>query len=130
MKAKRYNPCVPIRNSLLDAGYSTVLVMNAINSALGELEAKKSDSKLGDTRLTKTAFKVRETVTLDYQASTSNIALRFDAWSGIMEKANSIASFETVSIPGIFQQWLDKFAKADKSKLDEERAKHSAATVE
>lgn len=130
MKAKRYNPCAPIRNSLLNAGYSTVLVMNAVNSALGELEAKKSDSKLGDTRLTKTAFKLRETVTLDYEASTSNIALRFDAWSGVLEKANTVASFETVAIPGIFGQWLDKFAKADKSKLDEERAKHSAVTVE
>lgn len=121
MNAKRYNPCAPIRNALLNAGYSTVKVTNAVNSALGELTASTVESKLGDGRITKTEYKVTESTTTKFAGKAESLPLRFDAWCGAMEKANKIASFETVTIPGIFTEWLE-FAKVPAEEAKKEKA--------
>lgn len=123
MNSKRYNPCAPIRNALLNAGYSTVKVTNAVNSALGELSAASAESKLGDGRITKTSYKVTESTSTKYEGKADSLPLRFDAWCGAVEKANKIASFETVEIPGVFKQWLE-FAK-----VSEKEAKTEASTL-
>lgn len=115
MKAQRLNLCTVVRNSILLAGYSSVKVVNAVNAALGALEAHSEEGKLGDGRVTKSEYKVTETVTLKYKGDKATAPLLFDAWHSAIAKAEKIASFESLVLPGVFIQWLDKFAKADKS---------------
>lgn len=121
MKAKRYNPCAPIRAALIEGGYSTVRITNAVNSALGELAATAEESKLGDGRITKTSYKVTESTSTKYEGKADSAPLRFDAWCGVINKANEIASFPTIAIPGMFTEWL-KFAKVTEDELKKEVA--------
>lgn len=124
MNAKRYNPCAAIRNALHNGGYSTVKVTNAVNSALGELTAKSVESKLGDGRISKTSYSVTEATTTKFTGDLASLPLRFDAWCCAVAKAEKIASFETIQLPGIFVEWL-KFAKTEAKDL----AKEVAATA-
>lgn len=121
MNAKRLNLCPAIRAALSDAGYSTVRVVNAVNSALGELSVSSSESKLGDGRITKTAYKVTETTAAKYEGNAASVPLRFDAWNGAIAKAEKIASFDSVAIPVIFKAWLDKM-KATPEEIAKEQA--------
>lgn len=122
----RLNLCTVVRESLLLAGYSTVKTCNAVNSALGELEVSgtRKGLKLGDGRLTKSAYKVTETETITetLSGSSNSIPLRFDAWNSAMAKAEKIAVMVSVVIPVSFAEWLDKFAKADKKALEAEQS--------
>lgn len=126
MKAKRLNLCVAVRNSLINMELSTVKVVNAVNSALGELEARSEESKLGDGRVTKSEYKVTETTTSKYAGQKTTLPLLFDAWHSQVAKAEKIASFETIELPGIFKQWLEKFAKANEADKKAESAIASA----
>jgi hypothetical protein len=121
MNAKRYNPCAPIRAALIAGGYSTVKVTNAVNSALGELNATSSESKLGDGRITKTAYKVTESTSTKFEGKADSAPLRFDAWCGVINKANDIASFASVEIPKVFKDWLE-FAKVSEADMKKELA--------
>lgn len=121
MNAKRYNPCAPIRDALINNGYSTVKVTNAVNSALGELNAVAAESKLGDGRITKTSYKVTESTSTKFEGKADSAPLRFDAWCGAVDKANKIASFTSIEIPTVFKQWLE-FAKTPEAELKKEVA--------
>ena len=119
MKSNRLNLCVTLRNTLLNSGYSTVKAVNAVNAALGDLTIAGSEDKvkMGDGKLTKTAYKVSEvtTTTDKYTGSLGNIALRFDAFNAALSKVEKIAEVESITLPEIFVDWLNKFAKAEKS---------------
>lgn len=117
MKSNRLNLCVAVRNTLRLGGYSTVKTVNAVNAALGELEVSgtKRNTKLGDGRITKTAYKVTETETIGetFSGSSATVPLRFDAWHSAIAKAEKIAAMESVTLPGIFVDWLNGFAKCE-----------------
>lgn len=108
--AKRINLVEPVRTALEDAGISTVLVVSAINAALGELDKTKEEHKTGAGRVTKTDYKVSESVTLGWMGKRT-APLEFDAWHSAIEKAHKIASFDTIAIPAMFTVWLQKMHK-------------------
>lgn len=112
MKASRINLIPSVRRGLINAGYSTVKVVSAVNAALGELANIATTEKAGDGSLTKSSFKVTNTVTFKYEGKRT-LPLVFDAWHSKQSQADKIASMEVVEVPSIFHAWLDKFAKAD-----------------
>jgi hypothetical protein len=115
MKANRINLVAPVRQALINAGYSTVKVVSAVNAELGKLGGEVSAAKLGGGRLTgkATEYRVSESVTTAYSGKLTD-GLHFDAWHTKIESANKVAEFETVAIPARFLPWLNKFATADK----------------
>lgn len=118
MKTKIQNFCPVIRASMAKNKLSTVKVLNACNSALGELDKSgtKSTLKQGAARVTKTAFKISEaeTITDTFTGDSSSVPLRFVAWQAAIEKAEKIASFNYVEIPKTFLEWM-QFAKVVES---------------
>lgn len=122
MKSQRLNLCQSFRNSLIEHGYSTVKIVNAVNAALGELDKSgtKQSEKLGDGRLTKTAYKVTETTTIaeTYSGNASSIPLRVDVFNSQLAKLEKVAVFENAPLPPVFCEWFDKFAKADKPEVE------------
>lgn len=92
---------------------STVKVCDAINAALGELEAGKQTSRLGIGSVSKKQmYGVTESVSTKY-VGTCTIPLRFDAWHCAVEKAEKIASTDTVVIPEVFHEWLTKMIRTE-----------------
>jgi len=114
MKANRINLVAPVRQALIDAGYSTVKVVAAVNAELGNLGGEISAAKLGGGRATGklTEYAVSESVTTKYTGKLTD-GLHFDAWHTKIEAAEKVAQFRHVDIPGQFVDWLNKFAKAD-----------------
>lgn len=107
MNSKRLNLIGAVRAGLEAAGYSTVKVVNAVNSALGQLQETGSESKLGDGKAGKGTYKVSESTVTKY-AGEINEPLRFDAWHSAVTKANKIAEMDSVAIPAVFGPWLQK----------------------
>jgi len=122
MKAERINLCSVVRASLIAAGYSTVKVVGAVNSALGELKAAKETARAGDGKHNKRMeFSITESVTTKYTGKLTT-PLLFDEWHSQIAKAEKIAKFDSVSVPPVFTQWLDKFAKGKAEELETEKA--------
>ena len=107
MKGTRPNFCQPVREALIQAGYSYVRVLSAVNSFLGQLEAVQSTAKVGHGRLTKSSYKVSETEKNDYETGKSIVGI-FDSWSCAIERADKIAEMDSVSLPAKFNVWLQK----------------------
>lgn len=123
MKANRRNFCGPVLCALDDLKVSRMAVLNAVNSALGELESTSEETKTGAGRVTKMDYKVSTTTTAKYIGEKSNAPLLFDAWASAIERANKVAEFDTVSIPAVLKPWLNKFIKSDKPETKPETAK-------
>lgn len=125
MNAKRINLCDPVRASLIDLGVSTVKVVLAVNASLGELASKQGQApKLGYGRTSSKGEKYAVTEqlgTLKYEGKV-NMPLQFDAWHGLVERAYNQAKFDSISIPEIFQGWLNKM-KEDKPQAAPEPVK-------
>jgi hypothetical protein len=113
------NFCIPVRNGLVNAGYSSVKVLNACKSALGEMKIKKQgDDKRGAMRVNvkkDMSLNTMQPGSVTFQGSAS-VPMTFIAWNDAMEKAHKIAGMESVSIPDTFTEWL-KFAHKDKEVL-------------
>lgn len=122
MKPNRLNLCNVVRNSLTDAGYSTVKVVSAVNAALGEVEMIGETGKIGDGSVTKSAYKITVSASYKFEGKKT-LPLVFDAWHSKVHAAEKIAESDTIAIPGIFKPWLDKFAK---SKVEEQPAEQPA----
>jgi len=112
MKPARINLCLPVFNSVATLGYSTVAVVNAVNASLCDVKLSENpEEKIGDGRLTKTAYKVSGSIAYKWEGQI-NTPRRFDAWHSKVAAANKIAEFESVGIPSEFIKWMDGFAKA------------------
>lgn len=122
MKATRLNLITPVRTALKDAGISTVRLVNAVNAALGELKPKSSESKLGDGKIgpksSGSPYKVTETEATKYEGPV-NAPLLFDAWHSALAKAEKIATFDTVALPGVLSTWLEKLKAKTPEELKE-----------
>lgn len=113
----RLNLCTPLRNALLDAGYSTVKVVNAVNAELGRLECVKETDKTGIGSVTKKTYKVSVGVSLRYEGAKTP-ALILDAFNSKLEAALKVAEFDSVSLPEVFVPWLESFAAKDTAKVE------------
>src|SRR5262245_59800621 len=111
---QRYNLVTPVRAALIAGGYSTYLVVNAINAALGELDKTKESDKLGVGSSTRkgTKYSVTNTVSQKFEGKMT-MPLLFDAWHCKVEAANKVASFDSIELPGIFNDWLGKMKKRE-----------------
>lgn len=107
MAASRINLVNPVRQALINSGYSTVKVINAVNAALGQLASKGSEAKTGNGSLSKDTYKVSVTSTEKF-VGTRTVPLAFDAWHSAIERAHKIAQFECVDLPEVFNEWLEK----------------------
>jgi len=107
MNSRRINLIGCVRAGLETAGLSTVKVVDAVNSALGQLDEVGSESKLGGGSVGKGTYKVSETTQTKYKGAL-NAPLLFDAWHSAMAKANKIAEIDEVDIPAVFGPWLQK----------------------
>jgi hypothetical protein len=109
-KPSRINLCSAIRTLLIANSISTVGVVNAINATLSELEAIKSESKTGDSKVNK-SFEYSVSVTENHKfKARCTVVLLFDAWNTAIAKAENLASFDLKEIPVTFGEWLKKFA--------------------
>jgi hypothetical protein len=117
MKAQRYNLCTPVRQALINGGFSTVNVVNAINAALGNLRCTSDDAKLsgGTAKQPKkgeATYSVTETEQRKYKGVLT-APLLFDAWNTAVDKAHKVAAFETIALPTHLSHWLAKFKATD-----------------
>lgn len=115
-KPTRLNLCSPVRTALIERGYSSVKVVNAVNGALKECELAEATQKTADSSIAKKSatFKVRVSVSEKYESKLT-VPLLFDVWHGRIAKAEEVAHFESVQLPKRFDEWLDKFAKANEA---------------
>lgn len=125
MQAKRINLILPVRQALIDAGISTVRVVNAVNAELGALEATGGTLKLGSGTVTKKAYRVTETVSTKFEGRKT-VPLVFDAWHSKLEAAFKVARFETVGLPVVCKEWLEKM-KATPEEQEKEKEKEEVA---
>ena len=107
-KASRVNLCTPVRKLLVLNNISTVRVVDAINSALGELNITSEDAKNGKGNVTKEAYRTSVNVSIKFKGER-NLPLEFDAWHGRIESALKISEFEFGGLPERFAVWLKKF---------------------
>lgn len=107
MAASRINLVNPVRVSLINSGYSTVKVVNAVNAALGQLNSKGSEAKTGAGSVSKDIYKVSVS-TVEKFTGTKTIPLQFDAWHSAIAKAHKVAEFDCVDLPAEFSPWLEK----------------------
>lgn len=121
MKATRLNLIPVVRSALWDAGYSSVKVVNAVNSALGELTNPVVEHTLGDGKVKSKGehYSVTESIKEAYTAKMTP-PLLFDAWHSGVQKLQKIASVDTIGIPPVLVVWLDKFAKGESEALVKE----------
>lgn len=119
MVAKRLNLCCAVRTALINSGYSTVKVVDAVNAALNDLQEVDSEAKLGNGSITKATkerpalYKVSETVTTKYRGPIS-VPLIFDRWHSAIRAAEKIAPFGCVDLPEEFTPWLEKMKEPSK----------------
>lgn len=105
---QRINLITPVRTALLNSGYSSVKVVAAINSALGELKVAKSTERLGDGSMSrKGKYGVTNVVSEKYEGKYS-MPLLFDAWHSKLASAHKVAEFDGIDLPAVFSEWLDK----------------------
>lgn len=126
MKAHRSNLATCIRISLLALGYSTVKVVNSVNSELGKIGVRETESKTGASRVTGkgTEYDVSTGTTTKYRGKLT-MPLYFDAWCSAIAKVEKVAPFPrdgVIPIPAPFITWMDTFAKADKKTVEAEAA--------
>lgn len=119
MKPNRLNLCGAVRRSLIAGSISTVKVVSAVNSELGKIELTDSAEKTGDGRVTKQEYKVSVSASFKYTGKRT-IPLLFDAWHSAIARAEKIATFDRVDIPGIFSEWLANFKATAEEKKQEE----------
>jgi hypothetical protein len=127
MNAKRINLIGCVLAGLADAGYSSVKVVSAVNSELGRLQVGKggSEAKLGDGRLTKSEYKVTESLGSTAWHGKRSPGLEFDAWHSAIAKANKIGEMDKVPIPTVFTTWLQSM-KSDAPKSEPKSEKSDA----
>lgn len=109
-------------DSLHALGYSSVLVLNAINAQLGRANCKtiddpskvKNPHNTRDTKKTEGKFVFTSSRSDKYEAK-KNIATTFWSWgSKLQEMHNEFATDNDsteYTIPSMFISWLDGFAK-------------------
>lgn len=124
---QRLNLCSVIRHACIEAGYSTVKIIGAVNSALGDLEVTKEKATTKNSLVTKqtknkaSLFRINQAVSLSYETENISLPLRFDAWNTLVERMESdsmktvgtIEHLKMMPLPHVFTEWLDKFAKKD-----------------
>lgn len=115
--AERINLCQSVRTSLVASGYSSVRVVNAVNSAIGELSRADKPDKLGPGRasIKRGQYKVAGSVGYQLEGKLT-MPLWFDSWHSAIEKAEKVAPFDSVAIPQMFEEWLNKMKEPVKSK--------------
>lgn len=104
---ERINLCTPVRQALAARNVSTVKVVDAVNAALGQLEAGKVTNRLGDGSVSKTAYSVSHAVTTKFSGKR-NMPLDFDAFNGMVAKIEKKFPSFACNIPEQFNEWLDK----------------------
>jgi hypothetical protein len=130
MKASRLNLCQCVRESLILAGYSSVKVVDAVNSELAKATLVSEEAKTGDGKIKSKGLEYAVTVTGTYKYIQKNtLPVTFDAWHSAVAKAEKIASMDNVALPKLFIEWLDKFAKAELTPEQEEHAKGLAKAL-
>src|SRR6266496_1163004 len=116
MKIKFNNLCEPVRLCLTALGVSTVAVVNAINSALGDMGLIESDGKLGNATVKAKAGLVRQRENIGnvYEAKR-NAPLDFKSFNDSIQRTVKLfPSFTLATLPVEFDGWIAKF-KADPS---------------
>lgn len=104
---QRYNLCETVRELLVSQGYSTVLVVNAVNSAMGQCEEVKRSAKLGAGSLKKTTYGVSETTTVRFEGER-NGALDMDAFNSAVEKIEKrLGVLKLAEFPASLKDWLE-----------------------
>jgi hypothetical protein len=101
-----------ITSALHNGGYSSRMVVDAVNADLGRLEVKKEgEAKTGQIR----ANSKKATVLVSVSQSASYTGkltqpIKFAAWCDLVDKAFKLCPFDSISIPVEFSEWLT-FAK-------------------
>ena len=113
MKATRLNLCQVVRDALIEAGYSSVAVVNAVNAELAKATLISEEAKTGDGKIKGKGLEYAVTVTGSFKYLQKNtLPCTFDAWHSAIAKAEKVCSMPSLEIPAVFTEWLDKFAKA------------------
>jgi hypothetical protein len=107
---ERINLVSPVRVALVEAGVSSVLVVSAVNAALGELEMVRRSERTGSGTVSKSNYSVSISISERFTGKRT-MPLLFDAWHSKIEAANKVAAFDRVAIPSTFEDWLAKFRK-------------------
>jgi hypothetical protein len=107
---ERINLVNPVREALVEAGISSVLVVSAVNAALGELTMVKRSERTGSGTVSKSSYSVSMSISERFSGKRT-MPLLFDAWHGKIAAAHKVAAFDSVAIPSIFEDWLAKFSK-------------------
>jgi len=112
-KPTRANFNQVVRDALTLAGYSHYKVLNACNSALGELTlTKQGEDKTKEVKITgrkepKLAVNVQPG-TEQYSTHHFTMPLQFVAWNDGLNAAIKVSSDFSVTIPKMFTDWLDR----------------------
>lgn len=108
----RANFCASVRNALGNLGYSYYRVLNACNSALGQMvKVKQGENKTKDVKVGKATKTKQATINVNLTPgsikfqSAVNAPLLFVAWNDAVANVQKIAT-TPVEIPVIFQDWL------------------------
>ena len=123
IQPKIVNLCEPVREACDTLKVSTVRVVDACNSHLARL-ARATDKEgnvkpivanTGDMKLNGKQTKATISVKISAVQFTDgvNIVSRFLAWHNFIEKANEVARMNDVRIPGMFNEWINKFAVSE-----------------
>lgn len=93
-------------------------VLNAVNSALGELKPDESDKANGKVKMSAAKIGKNDRFTQSgtekhvHYSETTTTPLRFHAWAQRVEAAEDIMSFQAViPCPKGFNEWLAKMIK-------------------
>ena len=131
IKAQRQNLCAAVRDALTSEGYSSYLVLNAVNAELGKLNSKGAESVLADSKA-----KEKNAVLSVTQSTKENFTGAmtmpgfFDVWSCAVGKLNKLATTPVV-LPRVFtdgsrgkgEGWLQF---AHKATLEQEQKEQPA----
>lgn len=129
MAKERINLVTSVRELLIQQGYSTVAVVNAVNAALGQLTRESSSEKLGDGSITKKEYKVTETIATKF-VGKRNGALDFDAFNGAVGKIEKkFGLLQLAEFPASCADWLKAHEKSFKPSNEESKKEDKKETV-
>ena len=96
-------------------GYSTVKTVDAVNAALGRLNAtKRSIPKLGDSSITKDKFGVSLSLGTERYEGKLTPGLHFDAYNSAIKRLEKIVGVQdNFPLADCFRTWLDGFARPE-----------------
>ena len=120
LKAKRQNFCESVREALAAEGYSSVMVLNAVNAELGKLNSKGEENMLADSKAKEknAVLSVTQNTKENFTGAMTMPGF-FDVWACAVGKLNKLATTPVV-LPRVFvdgpkgkgEGWL-KFAHKD-----------------